>query len=70
MAPYYRIVTSTSTLPLDNALLQTMEKQNQEELEKTLEEMVPDVESVTQVYFYCKSYIHAIYEEYLMVYSV
>ena len=34
MAPYYRIVTSTSTLPLDNTLLQTMEKQNQEELEK------------------------------------
>lgn len=34
MAPYYRIVTSTNVLPLDNALLETMEKQNQEELEK------------------------------------
>ncbi|KAK7694104.1 hypothetical protein QCA50_003680 [Cerrena zonata] len=34
MTPYYRIVTSTNTLPLDNVLVQTMEKQNEEELEK------------------------------------
>lgn len=34
MAPYYRIVTSTNVLPLDNVLIETMEKQNQEELEK------------------------------------
>lgn len=29
-------------------------KGSQEELEKTLKEKVPDVNSVTQVYFYCK----------------
>lgn len=34
MAPYYRIVTSTNVLPLDATLLETMEKQNKEELEK------------------------------------
>jgi hypothetical protein len=31
-------------------------KGSQEELEKTIKEKVPDIESVTQVYFYCKQY--------------
>lgn len=34
MAPYYRLVTSTGALPLDNALLERLEKANKEELEK------------------------------------
>ena len=34
MAPYYRIVTSHSALPLDQALLDTMEQQNKDELQK------------------------------------
>lgn len=34
MAPYYKIVTSTSSLPLDQALLDSMEKENTEELQK------------------------------------
>lgn len=34
MAPYYRIVTSIGALPLDQALLDSMEKANKEELEK------------------------------------
>ena len=33
MAPYYRIVTSTSALPLDQPLLERMAKENREELE-------------------------------------
>ncbi|TCD65935.1 hypothetical protein EIP91_002003 [Steccherinum ochraceum] len=39
MAPYYRIVTSTSALPSDAALLETMEKANAEELEKFAERL-------------------------------
>jgi hypothetical protein len=31
-------------------------KGSQEELEKTIKEKVPDVDSVTQVYFYCKQH--------------
>jgi hypothetical protein len=34
MAPYYKIVTSHSALPLDQALLDTMEQQNKDELQK------------------------------------
>ncbi|GBE81660.1 PCI-domain-containing protein [Sparassis latifolia] len=34
MAPYYRLVTAASILPLDQALLESMEKANKEELEK------------------------------------
>ena len=34
MAPYYRIVTSTSVLPLDQSLLDRMEKENKDELDK------------------------------------
>jgi 26S proteasome regulatory subunit N7 len=34
MAPYYKIVTSTSALPLDQELLDSMETQNKEELQK------------------------------------
>ena len=34
MAPYYKIVTSTSALPLDQSLLDSMETQNKEELQK------------------------------------
>ena len=34
MAPYYRIVTATSALPLDQALLERMEKENKDELDK------------------------------------
>ena len=34
MAPYYRIVTSTSALPLDQSLLERMEKENKDELDK------------------------------------
>ncbi|CDO75233.1 hypothetical protein BN946_scf184895.g13 [Trametes cinnabarina] len=34
MAPYYRIVTATNVLPLDEALLAQMEQQNKEELDK------------------------------------
>ncbi|TFK47736.1 PCI-domain-containing protein [Heliocybe sulcata] len=43
MSPYYRIVTSTSALPLDQALLDTMEKANKEELEK-LDERLAEAE--------------------------
>ena len=34
MAPYYKIVTTHSALPLDQALLDTMEQQNKDELQK------------------------------------
>ena len=34
MAPYYKIVTSHSALSLDQALLDTMEQQNKDELQK------------------------------------
>ena len=34
MAPYYKIVTSHSALTLDQALLDTMEQQNKDELQK------------------------------------
>ncbi|EIW51777.1 PCI-domain-containing protein [Trametes versicolor FP-101664 SS1] len=34
MAPYYRIITATSALDLDEALLARMEKENKEELDK------------------------------------
>jgi len=43
MAPYYRIVTSTSALPLDQTLLDSMEKTNKEELEK-LDERLSEAE--------------------------
>ncbi|EPQ57701.1 PCI-domain-containing protein [Gloeophyllum trabeum ATCC 11539] len=43
MAPYYRIVTSTSALPLDQSLLDSMEKANKEELEK-LDERLAEAE--------------------------
>ncbi len=39
MAPYYRIVTSASVLPLDQSLLERMEKENKEELEKIEERL-------------------------------
>ncbi|KAI0958093.1 hypothetical protein AcW1_006270 [Taiwanofungus camphoratus] len=34
MAPYYRVITAASELPLDQALLETMDKANKLELEK------------------------------------
>jgi 26S proteasome regulatory complex component, contains PCI domain len=44
MAPYYKMVTSTSSvLPLDQALLESMEKTNKEELEK-LDERLAEAE--------------------------
>ena len=43
MAPYYKIVTSTSILPSDQALLESMEKTNKEELEK-LDERLAEAE--------------------------
>ncbi|RPD56384.1 PCI-domain-containing protein [Lentinus tigrinus ALCF2SS1-7] len=39
MAPYYRIVTSTSALPLDQSLLERMEKENKDELDKIEERL-------------------------------
>ncbi|KAM5530291.1 hypothetical protein V8D89_016040 [Ganoderma adspersum] len=39
MAPYYRIVTSTSALPIDQSLLERMEKENKEELDKIEERL-------------------------------
>ncbi|KAF7799353.1 hypothetical protein EIP86_010585 [Pleurotus ostreatoroseus] len=39
MAPYYRIVTSSDALPLNNALLESLEKSNKEELEKLEERL-------------------------------
>jgi 26S proteasome regulatory subunit N7 len=40
MAPYYRIVTSTAALPLDQTLLDSMEKANKDELDKLDERLV------------------------------
>lgn len=34
MAPYYKIVTSTNALPLDQTILESLEKANEEELKK------------------------------------
>ncbi|KAI0076430.1 PCI-domain-containing protein [Panus rudis PR-1116 ss-1] len=45
MAPYYRIVTSAGILPLDTALVERMEKENKEELEK-LEERREEAEKM------------------------
>ena len=39
MAPYYRIVTSTAALPLDQSLLERMEKENKDELDKIEERL-------------------------------
>lgn len=39
MAPYYRIITATSALDLDEALLARMEKENKEELDKIEERL-------------------------------
>ena len=44
MAPYYRIVTSSDALPLDNALLESLEKSNKEEIEK-LEERLEEAKT-------------------------
>jgi 26S proteasome regulatory subunit N7 len=43
MAPYYRIVTSTSALLLDQSLLDSIESQNKEELQK-IEERLAEAE--------------------------
>ena len=43
MAPYYRLVTSSNTLPLDSALLESLEKAQQEELTK-LDERLAEAE--------------------------
>lgn len=43
MAPYYRLVTSSGTLPLDSSLLESLEKANKEELEK-LDERLSEAE--------------------------
>lgn len=43
MAPYYRLVTSSNTLPLDSALLESLEKAQQEELAK-LDERLAEAE--------------------------
>ena len=45
MAPYYRLVTSSNTLPLDNALLESLEKAQQEELAK-LDERLAEAEKI------------------------
>ena len=39
MAPYYSIVTSTGALPADNAVLESLEKANKEELNKLEEKL-------------------------------
>lgn len=39
MAPFYRIVTSTGALPSDPAILESMEKANEEELKKFAERL-------------------------------
>ena len=39
MAPYYRIVRSTSALPLDQSLLERMEKENKDELDEIEERL-------------------------------
>jgi len=44
MAPYYRSITSSSSvLPLDNALLESLEKANEDEL-KILDERLQEAE--------------------------
>ena len=43
MAPYYRILTLSGALPLDQALLETMEKANKEDLER-LDERLAEAE--------------------------
>ncbi|KIP03146.1 hypothetical protein PHLGIDRAFT_130324 [Phlebiopsis gigantea 11061_1 CR5-6] len=43
MAPYYRLVTSSNTLPLDSALLESLDKLQQEELTK-LDERLAEAE--------------------------
>jgi len=43
MAPYFRILTSSGALPLDQALLETMEKANKEDLER-LDERLAEAE--------------------------
>jgi len=47
MGPYYRIITSASSslLPLDQALLDSMEKDNAEELKK-LDDKLADAEKI------------------------
>lgn len=45
MAPFYRIVIGTSALPADQALLESMEKLNKEELEK-LDERLAEAEKI------------------------
>lgn len=45
MAPYYRLVTSSGALPLDNALLESLEKAQKEELEK-LDERLAEAEKI------------------------
>lgn len=44
MAPYYRSITaSSSVLPLDKSLLESLEKENEDEL-KTLDERLAEAE--------------------------
>jgi 26S proteasome regulatory subunit N7 len=43
MAPYYRIVTSTGALSADQSVLEAMEKENKDELEK-LDERLAEAE--------------------------
>jgi 26S proteasome regulatory subunit N7 len=43
MAPYYRLVTSSGALTADSALLESMEKANEEELKK-LDERLAEAE--------------------------
>ena len=45
MAPYYRILTSSGALPLDQALLETMERANKEDLEKLDERLAEAVKT-------------------------
>lgn len=46
MAPYYRIITSTASgLPLDQSLLDAMEKENAEELHK-LDERLDEAKKI------------------------
>lgn len=46
MGPYYRIITSASSLlPLDQSLLDSMEKENEEELKK-LDDRLAEAEKI------------------------
>ena len=45
MAPYYRLVTSSNALPLDSALLDSLEQSQKEELEK-LDERLAEAEKI------------------------